>query len=289
MNISTDITDVINSFRRLTGVGICFYDLDSFFDYNRLGVQSNRGHYCEFCKSVRLLKDGRTQCDASDRGQAIDLAKKYKKPFFFKCHAGMCELVLPLINGDELIGLVFVGQCRIKNENNAKEIGERITEMGGERGFFLERYDSLPELSRDDLLDMGNILDHYFKILIETAGSNAVQRFITENSSSSIVEKIHSYVTMRYRFNITPGKICEELYLNNAYVSRLFKKETGMTIGEYINKTRIEYAKKLLEGTNVPIGSIALNVGFKDANYFSRVFKRYEGMSPETYRMNAGK
>jgi len=94
---------------------------------------------------------------------------------------------------------------------------------------------------------------------------------------------------MRYRFNITPGKICEELYLNNAYVSRLFKKETGMTIGEYINKTRIEYAKKLLEGTNVPIGSIALNVGFKDANYFSRVFKRYEGMSPETYRMNAGK
>ena len=142
----------------------------------------------------------------------------------------------------------------------------------------------LKPLSRDDLLDMGNILDHYFKILIETAGSNAVQRFITENSSSSIVEKIHSYVTMRYRFNITPGKICDELYLNNAYVSRLFKKETGSTLTEFVNRKRIEHALLLLNTTNMQIQIIAQHCGISDVNYFTKLFKKQIGKTPKEYR-----
>ena len=96
-NLTGDITEFINAIRKLTGIGICFYDLNSFFGYDRYGVKNNRGHYCEFCKKTRELSDGRIRCDESDKNEAISLAKQYKTPFFFECHMGMQELVIPLI------------------------------------------------------------------------------------------------------------------------------------------------------------------------------------------------
>ena len=59
-----------------------------------------------------------------------------------------------------------------------------------------------------------------------------------------------------------------------------------MTITEYISSVRIEHAKNLLATTSAPIGSIALNVGIDDANYFTRIFKKFVGMSPTEYRQS---
>ena len=53
MNPINEITVLINAIRDLCDVGICYYDLKNFFNYNKYGVQNNRGHYCEFCKRAR--------------------------------------------------------------------------------------------------------------------------------------------------------------------------------------------------------------------------------------------
>ena len=63
----TDITTVIKSLRAISGDGICYYDLEHFFNYSGNNVRQNIGHYCEFCKAARELKNGKARCEKSDR------------------------------------------------------------------------------------------------------------------------------------------------------------------------------------------------------------------------------
>lgn len=283
MTAIEEITEIINSFRKLSGVGVCFYDLDDFFRYNYDGLKENTGHYCEFCKNVKLLSGGRKLCDKSDRLDAVAMAHEYKNMFFTKCHAGLCELVVPVYNENELMGIIFLGQCRIENEDDTSFVGEYAKSLSGNAEEFESMYNALPVISRQNLLSMGRILQLYFNNLAKV--SDFFKNSQSENDMKKpLAERIAVYIEKNYMNDISPKKLCDVFFLNQSYMSREFSKHYGFTITDYISKVRIDTAKKLLAGSNVPIGNIALNVGFSDANYFSRVFAKLVGKSPMAYR-----
>jgi AraC-like DNA-binding protein len=62
----------------------------------------------------------------------------------------------------------------------------------------------------------------------------------------------------------------------------------GVTLTDYINKTRLENSKMLLKSSDLPISVVALNVGYTDANYFVKLFKRMYGVTPSEYRSARG-
>jgi len=93
----------------------------------------------------------------------------------------------------------------------------------------------------------------------------------------------------RYQEKITLCEIAEEVNVTPAYLSYSFRKYTGQTIVEYINKLRIEVSKCLLINSDLQIKEVAERVGYEDAKYFSRVFHRIVGCSPTTYRRNTKK
>ena len=68
------------------------------------------------------------------------------------------------------------------------------------------------------------------------------------------------------------------------YLSLLFKKDTGKTINQFITEVRIEKAKALLKKDRTPLSSIAWKIGYHDANYFSKAFKKETGVTPKAYR-----
>ncbi|RAP77381.1 AraC family transcriptional regulator [Paenibacillus montanisoli] len=80
------------------------------------------------------------------------------------------------------------------------------------------------------------------------------------------------------------SEIAARYSLNERYLNRLFKQETGVTIGIYMNTIRLEHAKRLLETTSMPITAIAHAARFYDGAHFSRTFKDKEGISPQDYR-----
>ena len=84
--------------------------------------------------------------------------------------------------------------------------------------------------------------------------------------------------------DITLEDVANEVFLSKAYLSSIFKQETGMSIINYINQARVAHSKKLLATTSMSLIDIANECSFGDQSYFSRVFKRYEGVSPKQYR-----
>ena len=281
MNDLKDITTVINSLRAISGVGICYYDLEHFFNYSGDNVRQNIGHYCEFCKAARELKNGKARCEKSDRLEAVQLALEYKEPFFFECHLGMRELVLPLLSGENLIGILFVGQCRIAGEENETTVASKAAIEGGDPDVFLELYRKLPLLTREDLQNVCSILSLYLGTRIEHIKSMGIS---PEPTNVSPAERARLYIENHYKSNLSSVSLAKKCFVSPEHLARSFKKTYGTTLTEYINHVRISKAKQLLIDTEATVSSVALNVGFSDPNYFTRVFKRRVGQSPTEFQ-----
>ena len=104
---------------------------------------------------------------------------------------------------------------------------------------------------------------------------------------SVIIRKALTYINTDLCTDLTLNVLAEQLNVNASYLSMLFKKETGMTLTDYVNKLRIEHAGRLLLCTNLPIKSIAQKCGISDIYYFTRLFKRIMGTTPKIFRQNA--
>lgn len=102
--------------------------------------------------------------------------------------------------------------------------------------------------------------------------------------SSSPVASAIDYIRRNLDRDISRSEIAEAIFLNPEYLSRLFKKETGIALNEFIVREKIEQAKSMLKGTDIPVSLIALKMGYTNFSYFSQVFKRHTGLSPLEYR-----
>ncbi len=78
--------------------------------------------------------------------------------------------------------------------------------------------------------------------------------------------------------------VSSTLGINESYFSTIFRKETGKTFTDYVNGKRIEYAKKLLISTSLQIQTVAQHCGILDVNYFTKLFRKYTGVSPSVFR-----
>lgn len=136
----------------------------------------------------------------------------------------------------------------------------------------------------NDLYQTESIFDLQKKmseILVDIA-KRFSQKYAQKNKK--IVDDIIRYIEKKYMDDININKIAESVYLSSNYISVLFKQMTGTTIIDYLTKTRMENAKILLKETDFRILEISEMVGFQDASYFSKVFKKYTGIHPQKYR-----
>jgi two-component system response regulator YesN len=104
------------------------------------------------------------------------------------------------------------------------------------------------------------------------------------SKSSKIVEKIKKYIEDNYQNEgLNIQELAKHLYIAYSHICYLFKKETGATINEFITEYRLKKAKELFDSGNHFIIDVANKVGYADANYFGKCFKKYYGISPSKY------
>lgn len=112
---------------------------------------------------------------------------------------------------------------------------------------------------------------------------HAVQNNETAKNRQA-VQGMKTFIRENYGKNLTLEEVSSSVYLSPSYASRIFKENQSMTIIEYITKVKLEEAKKLLRDPKYQIDDVAEILGYHDASYFSKVFRRKEGMTPTQYR-----
>lgn len=98
------------------------------------------------------------------------------------------------------------------------------------------------------------------------------------------LQDVKDYIDMHFTDKITLDELAEHFYINKFYLTRVFKEQFGMSISQYIMQLRITMAKRNLRFTTLSIEEIAAQCGLEDANYFSRIFRKVEGVAPGEYR-----
>ncbi|MDF2963256.1 MAG: two component transcriptional regulator, AraC family [Paenibacillus sp.] len=92
------------------------------------------------------------------------------------------------------------------------------------------------------------------------------------------------YVSLNLTKKISLDEVAEHLYMNPSYFSRLFKKETGETFIEYVNRMKVDRAKELLDQTNLSVAKIGEALGYDNHSYFIKMFKTIANVTPVEYR-----
>ncbi|MEN6315589.1 MAG: response regulator [Clostridiaceae bacterium] len=148
---------------------------------------------------------------------------------------------------------------------------EEILEARGTAYSDVYHYDSLPakkEYVRDILTEVNNKI-----------------RQIRNDSASHTIGIIKDYLDKNFSNNcISLDLVAEKVNKNPAYVSYLFKNETGKNFTEYVTELRINKAKGLLSDVRVKLYEISAMVGYADASHFTKIFKKYTGLIPSEYR-----
>ncbi len=104
------------------------------------------------------------------------------------------------------------------------------------------------------------------------------------NQTISVVEEVKKYIDIHYKEDIRRSTLASLVYLNEDYLSRIFKKKTGVSISTYLIQRRIEVAQDLLVRSNLPINTVSLYVGYSNFSYFTKIFRESTGCSPLEYR-----
>lgn len=98
------------------------------------------------------------------------------------------------------------------------------------------------------------------------------------------IRRAMDYISRNLNRDLSRKEIADAIYLNPEYLSRLFKRETGASLNDYILTEKMHAAQSLLADTNIPVSIIATKVGYSNFSYFSQVFKKYTGLTPVDYR-----
>ena len=134
----------------------------------------------------------------------------------------------------------------------------------------IDKFDTLEKLS----VWLSSIINRFVHYVF---GFKSVRHSVT-------IRKIVEYIHDNYMKKITLDDIAESVYMSKSHVSKIFNTEMHTSITAYINKIRVEKAKKLLRASTLSIAEIATLTGFEGQSYFAKQFKYSTGVSPNKFR-----
>lgn len=181
----------------------------------------------------------------------------------FKC--GLSQVFFPVYHNGNLKGIVLssvIGEGRDGNSSNSSR---------------------KPHLHPKQLSSLIAVLNSYHSLFRERINTHPI--FTPETKDQILVGKARAYIDTNYHNSKIPLKeLAGEVGTSHFYLCRIFKKELDINFVTYLNKVRLETALKLLENLKLTVFQVAYAVGFSDAQYFDRVFKKYLNCTPKAYR-----
>ena len=186
------------------------------------------------------------------------------------CHMSWCHF-----NGPEMV--------RIYEKYKAR--GGRTIFRSQNRETYMEILRKLKTIASSDSyvrdMEINALLSQLLVLLMEDSWNPEDD---TVKGKRVQVMDVREYIDSNYATDITLDGLSAQFFINKTYLSEMFKEQYGVNLKDYLVSVRITEAKKLLRFTDKTTEEIATMVGINGAAYFSRMFKRVEGVTPTEYR-----
>lgn len=256
-----------------SGIHVCVHDISGILHRPDLKLEYKfRIHSKDFCDTVKSCRRGFDTCMRC-KSLCNKKAVRDKTPFFGRCPFGLFELVYPVVISSQTAAIIYVGGVVDQRDESEKRIlrSENAVELA-------KKLDECPEASREELMMIGRAVESYMRFILSTPPpkDDLCHRYP--------IFEIKVRIQSEYKKPLTLKGMSELYFFNEKYLGQLFRSETGMTFHEYLNKTRIEKARDLIESSDLSILDIAYDCGFGSVSYFNRVFKSSFGITPMEYR-----
>lgn len=228
------------------------------------------------------LSDKVSICLADNGREAVDLYEKEN------CDIALLDIAMPGLNGLEAAEII-----RSKHPGHVIIFLTAFDEFDyAKKAIAVKALDYL--LKPVDEKELILVLEEALRQVENESKENVSENKNFDNTEffdmkmSAIRTRISDYLESRYMDDISLSDIAGELKYSDAYFSKVFKKCFNKGFIVYLTELRIEKSKILLEDIFVNIKDISAKVGFRDSNYYTKVFKRMEGLTPSEYRIMKG-
>ena len=205
------------------------------------------------------------------------------------------ELILKVKTGDstaakatlnDLLGYVFFSEGNSLSTLKARaiELTSLLSRAAIEGGAATDEVLKINNSFLNTIQEINSLESLCFRLQesVDVFAECMFSRLPTKNYA--LIRSAIEYICANFNADISLEDVAETVHLNATYFSTLFKQSTGSSFKEYLNMIRVEESKRLLANTNYSIIDIAIATGFEDQSYFSKVFKKYTGITPKQYR-----
>lgn len=256
-------------------------------------VSADPEHWClddqtinrsPFCELLNLCKSACGACIETNR--RLMKEAEVGGPLSCHCFAGLCATAVPVKLGSSVIGFLKTGQVFNKTPSpqdfdallgalGRKTLGEELT--GQLRTAYLQTRTVEPQRYQS----MITLLQSFAEQLGQQAESLAI---IDEGSEPAAIAKARKFIHANLDQPLPLGDVARQAGLSESHFCRLFKDSTGLTLTDYVNRSRVEWAKRELLKPEERISEIAFLIGYQSLSQFNRSFARIVGQSPTQYR-----
>jgi AraC-like DNA-binding protein len=237
-----------------------------------------------FCEALNLCKSACGAC--LDTNRLLMKEAEVNGPTTCHCFAGLCATAVPIKMGASVIGFLKTGQVfsRTPTEDQFDSIlgaiGRKTLDKNA-RADLKAAYLQTRFVEPRRYQSMVTLLESFAEQLNEHAESLAI---IEEGSEPAAIAKARKYIHEHLDQPLPLGQVARQAGLSESHFCRLFKDSAGLTLTDYVNRCRIDWAKRELLKPEARISEIAFLVGYQSLSQFNRSFSRIVGSSPTLYR-----
>lgn len=273
MNVLFDnkkLLSLIANLNTITGIRANVYDLSG-----RDLCLAAKG--AAFCQLVQSCPSGRSRCVNCDRN-AISCCGDREEVYFYRCHAGICEAIMPIVSNGHPMAYLLFGQFLDSSprEDQWEQVMSSLDWFPGQPEQLRTAFDAFRQYSQQELSAYVEILKAV-KSYIDLSGMIHATEYTDQ-------QRLELYLDQHYTEKLTLSSISRDLNIGRTKLCTLAKSlPGGHTLSQLITLRRIQAAKELLTN-DLPISAVGESVGISDYNYFSKVFRSVTGMTPSAYR-----
>lgn len=280
MDSSTGKNVLINSDklkRLLTSLYLIAGIQTNIYDKNAVDIQLF-GNHADFCRVMNASPAGHERCLKCDR-EGVRRCAETRKPYRYRCHAGLWEVIIPIFDSGEPVAFLAFGQL-LDDAPYREQWNTTLASLSWYDGDMLELRDCFWRLIR-----MSESKRRAYEDVLYALTSYIQLERIIRSAELSDEQRLLDYIDKHYMEKLSLKKISGELHMGTTKLCAVAKKISGDgSVTKLTAQRRVDKAKLLLANRSLSVAEIAERVGFSDYNYFTKIFKKTVGVTPSEFR-----